>query len=80
MKHQANQSQAAKHLTEGESITVQEMADSTGNRLRELVVKEKERKQRAKDQISLEIEKEGIKRKLDRVLEEEEGYGNQNIK
>ena len=80
MKHQASQSQAAKHLTEGGSITVQEMADSMGDKLREMVAKEKEKKQKDKDQRSLEIEKEGIKRKLDRVLEEEEGYGNQNIK
>ena len=80
MKHQVEQSQAAKHLTEGGSITVQEMADSMGDRLREMVAKEKEKKQKDKDQRSLEIEKEGIKRKLDRVLEEEESYGNQNKK
>ena len=78
MNHHVSQSQAAKHLTEGESITVQEMADSMGDRLKEMVDKEKEKKQRAKDQRSLEMEKEGIQRKLERRLVEEEGHGNQN--
>ena len=79
MKHQVNQSQAAKHLTEGPSITVQEMAESMGDRLKEMVVKEKEKKKREKDQRSLEVEKEGIKRKLERRLEEEDGHGKQFI-
>ena len=77
MNHHVSQSQAAKHLTEGEIITVQEMA-SMGDRLKEMVAKEKEKKQRAKDQRSLEMEKEGIQRKLERRLVEEEGHGNQN--
>ena len=46
MKHQVGQSQATKQLTEGPSITVQEMADSMGDRLHEMVVKEKEKRQR----------------------------------
>ena len=76
MKHRAGQSQATKQLTEGTSISVQEMADKMGDRLREIMVKEKETKQRKKDLRSLETEKEGIQRKLERRLAEEEGYGN----
>ena len=76
MKHQVGQSQATKQLTEGPSITVQEMADSMGDRLREMVVKEKEKKQREKDLRSLETEKEGMRRKLERRLAEEDNYGN----
>ena len=75
MKHQVNQAQAGKHLTEGESITVQEMADSMGDRLRDLVVKEKEKKQKEKDLRSLEVEKEGLRRQLERRLEDEESFG-----
>ena len=76
MKHQVSQSQATKQLTEGPSITVQEMADSMGDRLREMVVKEKEKRQREKDLRSLETEKEGMRRKLERRLAEEDNYGN----
>ena len=76
MKHQVGQSQATKQLTEGASITVQEMADSMGDRLREMVVKEKEKRQREKDLRSLETEKEGMRRKLERRLAEEDNYGN----
>ena len=76
MKHQVGQSQATKQLTEGPSITVQEMADSMGDRLREMVVKEKEKRQREKDLRSLETEKEGMQRKLERCLAEEDNYGN----
>ena len=74
MKHRDNQSQAAKHLLEGPSITVQEMADSMGDKVRKMALKEKEKKQRDKDERSLETERDGIKRKLERQLvEEEEG-------
>ena len=76
MKHQVGQSQATKQLTEGASITVQEMADSMGDRLREMVVKEKEKGQREKDLRSLETEKEGMRKKLERRLAEEDNYGN----
>ena len=76
MKHQVGQSQATKQLTEGASITVQEMADSMGDRLREMVVKEKEKRQREKDLRSLETEKEGMRKKLERRLAEEDNYGN----
>ena len=76
MKHQVSQSQATKQLTEGPSITVQEMADSMGDRLREMVVKEKEKRQREKDLRSLETEKEGMRKKLERRLAEEDNYGN----
>ena len=76
MKHQVGQSQATKQLTEGPSITVQEMADSMGDRLREMVVKEKEKRQREKDLRSLETEKEGMRKKLERRLAEEDNYGN----
>ena len=80
MEHHHSQSQAAKHLTEGESITVQEMADSMGNKLREMVAKEKEQKQQAKDQRSMEIEREGMNRQLERRIVEEESNGKQLIK
>ena len=76
MKNKVGQSQATKQLTEGPSITIQEMADSMGDRLREMVVKEKEKKQREKDLRSLETEKEGMRRKLERRLAEEDNYGN----
>ena len=79
MKHQVSQSQAAKYLTEGTSITVQEMADKMGSRLHEMVVNEKEKKQRDKDQRSLEAEKEGIRRQLERRLVEEESPGKSNL-
>ena len=75
MKHQVNQSQAVKYLTKGASITVQEMADSMGDRLQDLVVKEKEKKQKEKDLRSLEVEKEGLRRQLERHLEEKESFG-----
>ena len=76
MKNKVGQSQATKQLTEGPSITIQEMADSMGDRLREMVVKEKEKRQREKDLRSLETEKEGMQRKLERRLAEEDNYGN----
>ena len=76
MKNKVGQSQATKQLTEGPSITIQEMADSMGDRLREMVVKEKEKRQREKDLRSLETEKEGMRRKLERRLAEEDNYGN----
>lgn len=80
MEHHHSQSEAAKHLTEGESITVQEMADSMGNRLQEMVSKEKDRKQQAKDQRSMEIEREGMKKQLERRVTEEDSYGKHFIK
>ena len=76
MKNKVGQSQATKQLTEGPSITIQEMADSMGDRLREMVVKEKEKRHREKDLRSLETEKEGMRRKLERRLAEEDNYGN----
>ncbi len=76
MKNKVGQSQATKQLTEGPSITIQEMADSMGDRLREMVVKEKEKRQREKDLRSLETEKEGMRKKLERRLAEEDNYGN----
>lgn len=48
-----------------------------GDKLQEMVANEKERKQKAKDQRSLETEKEGIRKQLERHLVEEEGYGKQ---
>ena len=80
MKHQVSQSEGSKHLTEGTSITVQEMADSMGDKLRAMMVNDKEKKQRDKDLKGLETEKEGIRRKLERRLDEEDDYGNQFIK
>ena len=58
-------------------MTVQEVATSMGDKLQEMVANEKERKQKAKDQRSLETEKEGIRKQLERHLVEEEGYGKQ---
>lgn len=58
-------------------MTVQEMATSMGDKLQEMVANENERKQKAKDQRSLETEKEGIRKQLERRLVEEESYGKQ---
>ena len=51
-----------------------------GDKLRAMVVNDKEKKQREKDLRDLETEKEGIRRKLERRLDEEDDYGNQFIK
>ena len=81
MQHHENQSGSAQHLTEGTTMTVQEMAISMGDKVQKMVAKDKEEKEKAKDRRSMEIEKEGIRKQLERRLDEEEkdSYGKPSI-
>ncbi len=71
IEHQKSQLEAGERLTEGESITVQEAADSMGEKLRELVQKEKEQKRRAKEKRSCEIDRLAMKKTIERQQEED---------
>ena len=57
IEHQKSQLEAGERLTEGESITVQEAADSMGEKLRELVENENSKKDRVENNIrDVEVE------------------------